>query len=471
MLNPRTFVRHRRAPPSTLAKSYYGGASSASLTLCRALQLYEIWRRIAWLALVLWLASAAGAYAAEKVSFINIDGAIGPATASYISRSIEEARTQNAQCLIIQLNTPGGLLDSTQKIVQSFLGSPVPIVVYVAPTGATATSAGCFITIAATVAAMAPATTIGAAHPVSIGGFPSGGEEKPDETMKQKLENFSVSYIETIAGKRQRNIEWAKSAVKDSASITADKALQLKVIDVIASDMSDLLQKLNGRVVDGKTLKTAGAEVSEIKMSPSEHVFQKLWRPEVMFILMLVAIYGIIGELTTPGAILPGVVGAIALILALYLAAILPVNVTGLVLIALALMLFIFDVYAPTHGVLTVGGIVAFLVGSLMLFNRGDPLFRLSLNYIIPATLITAAFFIFVIGKGLRAQRLPVKVGTETLIGKTVTVLTPINSRTGRVFVEGEYWNAVSDTPIEKDGQAEIAAVQGLTVKLKAKGT
>jgi len=317
---------------------------------------------------------------------------------------------------------------------------------------------------------MAPATTIGAAHPVSIGGFPSGGEEKTDETMKQKLENFSVSYIETIAGKRQRNVEWAKSAVKESASITAEKALQLKVIDLIASDISELLQKLNGRVVDGKILKTAGAEVSEIKMSASEHVFQKLWRPEVMFILMLIAIYGIIGEMTTPGAILPGVVGAIALVLALYLAAVLPVNVTGLVLIALALMLFIFDVYATTHGVLTVGGIIAFLLGSLMLFNRGDPLFRLSLNYIIPATLVTAAFFIFIIGKGLRAQLLPIKVGKETLIGKTVTALTPIDSRSGRIFVEGEYWNAISDTPIEKDEQAEIAAVQGLTVKVKTKG-
>jgi membrane-bound serine protease (ClpP class) len=425
----------------------------------------------AFMGLVLWLACAIAptAFAAEKVSLINIDGAIGPATASYIARSIEEAQSQNAQCLIIQLNTPGGLLDSTQRIVQSFLGSSVPIVVYVAPTGATATSAGCFITIAASVAAMAPATTIGAAHPVSIGGVP-GGEEKMDETMKQKLENFSVSYIETIAGKRQRNVEWAKSAVKESASITAEKALQLKVIDLIAPDISDLLQKLNGRVVDGKPLKTTGAEVSEIKMSASEHVFQRLWRPEVMFILMLIAIYGIIGELTTPGAILPGVVGAIALVLALYLAAILPVNVTGLVLIALALMLFIFDVYATTHGVLTVGGIIAFLIGSLMLFNRGDPLFRLSLNYIIPATLVTAAFFIFVIGKGLRAQLLPVKVGKETLIGKTVTALTPIDSRSGRIFVEGEYWNAVSDTPIEKGAQAEIAAVQGLTVKLLAKG-
>ncbi len=398
--------------------------------------------------LILWLVCAATPIAfgaAEKVCLIKIDGAIGPATASYISRSIDEAQTQNAQCLVIQLNTPGGLLDSTQKIVQSFLGSTVPVVVYVAPTGATATSAGCFITIAASVAAMAPATTIGAAHPVTIGGIPSGGEEKTDK----KLENFSVSYIETIAARRHRNVDWAKSAVRESASITAEKALELKVIDLIAVDLPELLKQLNGRVVDGKTLKTAGAEISEIKMSASERVFQKLWRPEVMFVLMLIAIYGIIGEVTTPGAILPGVVGAIALILALYMAAILPVNVTGLVLIALALMLFIFDVYAPTHGVLTVGGVISFLIGSLMLFNRADPLFRLSLNYIIPATLITAAFFIFVIGKGLRAQRLRVRVGAETLIGKTVTALTPIDLRRGRIFIEGEYWNAISDTPIE----------------------
>ena len=427
--------------------------------------------KMGFISVVVWLAWATApiTVAAEKVGLINIDGAIGPATASYVSRSIEAAREQHVQCLIIQLNTPGGLLDSTQKIVQSFLGSPVPVVVYVAPTGATATSAGCFITLAANVAAMAPATTIGAAHPVSIGGFGGGGEEKPDETMKQKLENFSVSYMETIAGKRQRNVEWAKSAVKESASITAEKAFQLKVIDLIATDMPDLLQKLNGRVVDSKPLKTAGAEVAEIRMSPAERVFQKLWRPEVMFILMLIAIYGIIGELSSPGAILPGVVGAIALILALYLAAILPVNVAGLVLIALAFALFIFDVYTPTHGVLTVGGIAAFLIGSLMLFNRADPLFRLSLGFIIPATLVTAAFFVFVIGKGLRAQLLPVKVGKETLIGRTVTALTPIDSRNGRIFVEGEYWNAISDAPIEKDEEAEITAVQELTIKLKRK--
>jgi len=420
--------------------------------------------------LALWLVCAATVVAVEKVSLIKIDGAIGPATASYISRSIDEARAQDAQCLVIQLNTPGGLLDSTQTIVQSFLGSTVPVVVYVAPTGATATSAGCFITIAASVAAMAPATTIGAAHPVTLGGNPTGGEQKPDDTMKQKLENFSVSYIEAIAARRHRNTDWAKSAVRESASISADKALELKVVDLIAVDLTELLKQLNGRVIDGKTLRTAGAEISEIKMSPSERVFQRLWRPEVMFVLMLIAIYGIIGELTTPGAILPGVVGVIALILALYLAAILPVNVTGLALIALALMLFIFDVYAPTHGVLTMGGVISFLIGSLMLFNRADPLFRLSLSYIIPATLVTAAFFVFVIGKGLRAQLMPVKAGAETMIGKTVATLTPIDSHGGRIFIEGEYWNAVSDRPIEKGEVVEIAAVQGLTLKVKTKG-
>jgi len=420
--------------------------------------------------LALWLVGAATVVAVEKISLIKIDGAIGPATASYISRSIDEARAQDAQCLIIQLNTPGGLLDSTQTIVQSFLGSTVPVVVYVAPTGATATSAGCFITIAASVAAMAPATTIGAAHPVTLGGNPTGGEQKPDDTMKQKLENFSVSYMEAIAARRHRNIDWAKSAVRESASISADKALELKVVDLIAVDLTELLKQLNGRVVDSKTLKTAGAEIVEIKMSAPERVFQRLWRPEVMFVLMLIAIYGIIGELTTPGAILPGVVGAIALILALYLAAILPVNVTGLALIALALMLFIFDVYAPTHGVLTMGGVISFLIGSLMLFNRADPLFRLSLSYIIPATLVTAAFFVFVIGKGLRAQLMPVKAGAETMIGKTVATLTPIDSRGGRIFVEGEYWNAVSDRPIEKGEVVEIASVQGLTLKVKTKG-
>ncbi len=419
--------------------------------------------------LVVWLVFAA-TVAAEKATLIKINGAIGPATASYIARAIDDTREQNAQCLVIQLNTPGGLLESTQTIVQSLLGATVPVVVYVAPTGATATSAGCFITLAASVAAMAPATTIGAAHPVMLGGMPGGDEKKPDDTMKQKIENFSVSYMEAIASRRHRNVEWAKSAVRESASISAEKAIELKVIDLIAPDLADLLKQINGREVDGRVLKTAGAQVTEIKMTAAERVFQRLWRPEVMFILMLIAIYGIIGEMTTPGAILPGVVGAIALILVLYLAAVLPVNVTGLALIGLAMALFIFDVFATTHGVLTAGGIISFLIGSLMLFNRADPLFHLSLGYIIPATVVTAAFFVFVIGKGLGAQRLPVKAGAETMIGRTVAALTPIDSHGGRVFIEGEHWNAISDKPVGEGLEVEIVAVEGLTLKVKPKG-
>jgi membrane-bound serine protease (ClpP class) len=418
----------------------------------------------------LWFTAFLACASGEKVCLIKINGVIGPATASYISRSIGEAQSQNAQCLIIQLNTPGGLLDSTQVIVQQLLASPVPVVVYVAPIGATATSAGCFITLAASVAAMAPATTIGAAHPVMIGGvIPSGDSQKPDDTMKQKLENFAVSYIEAIAAKRNRNVEWAKSAVRESASIPADKALELKVIEIIAKDLADLQQQLDGRLVEGKELKTTGAEVIEIATSASEQIFQLLWRPEVMFVLMLVAIYGIIGELSTPGAILPGVVGVIALVLVLYMAAILPINVTGLTLIGLAFALFVFDAFAPSHGVLTVSGIMAFLIGSLMLFDRGDPLFRLSLAYIIPATIMTALFFAFVLTKGLRAQSLPIKAGKETMLGKTVAAFTPIDAAGGKVFVEGEYWNAVSDTPVEQGKPVEISAVLGLTLKVRPK--
>jgi membrane-bound serine protease (ClpP class) len=404
-----------------------------------------------------------------KVCLSKVDGAIGPATASYIARSVDEAQAKGVQCLIIELNTPGGLLDSTRVIVQKLLGSTVPVVVYVAPTGATAASAGCFITLAANVAAMAPATTIGAAHPVTLGGLPSGDQSKPDQTMTQKLENFAVSYMEAIANRRNRNIEWAKSAVRESASITAEKALELKVVEIVARDLDDLLAQLNGRVVNGRPLETAAAQVVEIKTSVTEQLLQMFWRPEVMFVLMLIAIYGLIGEMTTPGAILPGVVGAMALILALYMAAILPVSVAGLLLIGLAVALFLIDVFAPTHGVLTGGGILAFFVGSLMLFDRRDPLFRLSLYYIIPSVILTSGFFLLIVGKGLQAQRLPVRVGKETMLGKFVQAITPIDASGGRVFVEGEYWTARSDHSIKQGETVRIVAIEGLTLKVVPK--
>ena len=309
------------------------------------------------------------------------------------------------------------MLDSTKDIVQKFYASPVPTVVYVSPSGASAGSAGAFITLAADVAAMAPTTSIGAAHPVSM--RHGRRREKTDDVMKKKMENYASTFIESIADRRHRNVEWAKSAVIDSAATTAEKALELNVIDLIADDLPDLLQQLDGRTVGDKTLNTANAEVFEIHMTARERFFQLLWRPEVMFVLMLIAIYGIIGELSNPGAILPGVVGAIALILALYMSAILPVNTAGLALIGLAVALFIVDVFAPTHGILTGGGIVSFFLGALMLFDRSDAAFKLSLAYIIPATVLTAAFFIFIVGAGLRAQFWPVQSGTETMLGKT----------------------------------------------------
>jgi len=403
---------------------------------------------------------------AGEVGVIRINGAIGPATAEYIGRAINVASARNYVCLIIELDTPGGLLESTKEIVQKFYASPVPTVVYVAPSGANAASAGCFITLAADIAAMAPHTSIGAAHPVTMGG---GGEEKTDEVMKRKLESYASSYIEAIAEKRGRNVAWAKDSVVKSESVTAEKALDLKVIDLIAPDVTDVLQQIDGREINGKAIKTAGATVANIPMTARERVFQLLWRPEVLLILMLAAIYGLIGELSSPGAILPGVVGAIALILALYMAAILPVNLAGLALIAVAIGLFIIDVFAPTHGVLTFGGIISFFLGALMLFSRGNPAFHLSLAYIIPATLLTAAFFLFVVGAGLRAQFLPVRAGKEAMIGEAAPALSRIDSANGKIFVEGEYWNAVSDVPVEPGQRVEIVEVNGLTLKVKPK--
>lgn len=414
-----------------------------------------------------WTAAAAGT--AEKVSVAHIDGPIGPATADYVARAIHEAESSGAECLVVQLDTPGGLLESTKRMVQSFYGSRVPVVVYVAPSGANATSAGCFLTLAADVAAMAPNTSIGAAHPIELGGG-NGSEEKSEGGIAaRKLENFAVSYIETIAARRGRNIEWARSAVRESASITSEQALGLKVIDLIATDLPDLQRKLDGRKVGDHVLQTSAARVESIPMLPRERVFQTLWRPEVMFLLMLIAIYGVIGELSNPGAVLPGVAGAIALVLALYMGSILPVSAAGLALIVLALALFVTDVFAPTHGALTAGGIISFFLGSLLLFEPAGPAFRLSLGMIVPGTLITAAFFVFVVGAGLRAQRLPHRAGREAMAGRTGPALTAIDADSGKVFVEGETWNARSETPIASGQQIEIVRVEGLTLRVKPK--
>ena len=402
---------------------------------------------------------------AEQVGLIRVDGAIGPATAAYISRALDRAAAEHYECLIIQLDTPGGLLESTKEIVGKLFQDEVPSVVYVAPAGAGAASAGTFITLAANVAAMAPDTTIGAAHPVSLG---VGSGEDTNSLMGRKLENYATSYIDTIASKRHHNVEWAESAVRESASITAAQALKLHVIDLIATNTPELLRQLEGRHEAGKVLRTAKAAVVEIPMTAGERVFQRLWRPEVMFVLMLVAIYGIIGELSNPGAVLPGVAGAVALVLALYMGSILPVNAAGVVLILLAVALFVIDVFAPTHGVLTAGGVIAFSLGSLLLFHH-EPGFSLPLTWIIPATILTALFFLFVIGAGLRAQLLPAKTGRESMTGRTATAVTAVDQNGGKVLFDGERWDAVAQAPVAPGAPAEIVGLEGLVLRVKPK--
>jgi membrane-bound serine protease (ClpP class) len=406
-------------------------------------------------------------HATSQVGLIKIDGAIGPGTSQYISRACEVSAARGDQCLIIQLDTPGGVLNSTIEIVQTFYNSKVPTVVYVAPAPAIAGSAGVFITMAADVAAMAPHTSIGAAHPVNIG--MSGGVEKVDDTMKTKMENAYGTMIETIAEKRHRNSEWAKAAVKESVVITSEVALRSNVVDLIAVDIPDLLNQIDGRKVGEKTLKTADAQVAEIPMTTREKFVLIFLRPEMMFVLMLIVMYGIMGELSNPGVILPGVAGAIALVLVLYMSSVLPVNWAGMALIGLAIAFFIADIYATTHGALTTGGIVSFFLGALLLFDRNDPAFRLSLGLIIPATIVTTLFFVFVVGAGLRAQMLPARTGTQTMIGQVVPALTRIDATSGKVFIEGETWNAVSETAVEKDQPVEIAGIEGLTLKVKPK--
>ena len=430
------------------------------------------WRLILLLGIVSLLSSSV--VRATQVGLIKINGAIGPGTASYIARAVDTAAEQHDECLIIQLDTPGGLLDSASQIVETFYASKVPIVVYVAPAPARAGSAGVFITMAANVAVMAPYTRIGAAHPVEIGA--SGDVEKTDDTMKQKIENDTVSFARSIAQKRHRNEDWAKSSVLDSASITAEEALKTNVIDFLAVDLNDLLKQLNGRHiadfngVNSVTLNTANASVVEIPMNYWENFSQVFLRPEVMFILMLMVIYGIIGELSSPGAILPGVVGAVALVLVLYMSAVLPVNVTGLVLIGLALLLFIADAFATTHGILTAGGIITFFLGSLMLFSHGGPGYHLSLSWIIPGTVVTALFFIFIVSKAVAAQQRPAYSGREAIAGKTAKVIARTDASGGKVFFEGETWNAVSPTAVEAGQSVEITGIEGLTLKVRAGG-
>ena len=388
---------------------------------------------------------------AQTVISMKVDGTINPASADFIHNGIEKAAREKAECIIIHLNTPGGLLKSTRVIVSDILESSVPVVVYVSPGGAHAGSAGVFITLAANISAMAPGTNIGAAHPVTL-------QNQMDSTMNEKATNDAAAFIRTIAEKRHHNVEWAENAVRKSFSYSETEALEDSAIDLIAKNETELLSKINGKVVElstgTKTLNTASATVIQHKMSVWEKILDIISDPNIAYILFLLGLYGLMFELYNPGAILPGIVGVIALILALYSMHTLPINYAGVALIIFAVILFLLEIKIVSHGLLAIGGVISLLLGSMMLIRSDSSLemAKISRGVIIGATIVSALFFLFVVGFGIRAQRRKVVTGKEGLIGgvgEVVETLSPL----GTIRVHGEIWNAESLSGIIDKGE------------------
>ncbi len=394
----------------------------------------------------------------RPVLVIQVEGVIGPSSADYITSAIKQADRELAQALVIELDTPGGLDLSMRSIIKEMLAAERPIVVYVSPSGARAASAGAFITLAAHVAAMAPGTNIGAAHPVNMGG-------QMDKEMNKKVTNDAAAYIRTIAVKRGRNVEWAEDAVRKSVSATEKEALKLKVIDLVAENLDDLLATLDGRTLTtarGKVvLHTQGVEVKRIDMGLRDKVLKVISDPTIAYILLMLGLAGLYFELSTPGAILPGILGGICLILAFYAFQTLPINYAGLLLILLAIILFIAEVKVASHGLLAAGGIAAMILGSMMLIKRSVPFLRISMTAILLTTGATAAFFVFIVTMALKAQRRKTTTGVEGLIGQIGTARTPLRPE-GRIFVGGELWSARCEEGAEPGEKVRVRAVSGL---------
>ena len=396
---------------------------------------------------------------AQKVLSITLDGSINPAAASYIERGIKKAEKENAQCLILNLNTPGGLLKSTRVIVGAIMDAKIPVVVYVNPPGAHAGSAGVFITMAAHVAAMAPATNIGAAHPVA------GGGAQMDSTMNRKTTNDAVAFIRTIAEKRNRNAEWAEQAVRQSESITGIIAVQKNVVDLVATSTKELLKELDGRTIQLSrttvTMKTASASVEGVEMTLGEKLLNILSDPNLAYILLMIGFYGILFELYNPGAIFPGVAGVIGLILGLYALHALPVNYAGLALIIFGIVLLILEIKITSYGLLTLGGVASLVLGSLMLIKEDPtfPLMKISLTLILSTVGLTVLFFLFILGAGMKAQQAKPVTGMEGFIGETGVVLNDLNP-VGSVRVHGEIWEASAKSDEKIEAGALIRVVE-----------
>jgi membrane-bound serine protease (ClpP class) len=410
-------------------------------------------------------------FADNFVYVIKVEGTINPATAEYISSSIKKAMEEGAECLVIELDTPGGLLESTRSIVKSILSAEIPVVVFVYPSGARAGSAGVFITLSAHIAVMAPGTNIGAAHPVGIGGM--GDTSK---VMEQKITNDAAAFVRTIAEKRNRNVKWAERAVRESISSTETEALKDSVIDLIAKDLKDLLDKIDGRKVkinsEEKILRTKDAKVKFVEMNWREKLLALISDPNIAYILLLLGIYGILFELYNPGAIFPGVIGAICLILAFYSLQALPINYAGLALIVLGIILLLLEIKIVSHGLLTIGGAISLLLGSIMLINSPFELMQISLTVIITAVALTVLFFLFAIGMALKAQRRKPTTGKEALVGERGIALTKFKPAsngwaTGQVRVHGEIWKAISQDAINPNEEIVVRGVEGLTLKVE----
>ena len=407
--------------------------------------------------------------AGQTVVSIKINGPINPVTADFINQAIENANTKKATCLLIHLNTPGGLLQSTREIVTALLESPVPIIVYVSPEGAHAGSAGVFITMAAHIAAMAEATNIGAAHPVSMGGA-------MDSIMSEKVTNDAAAFIRSIAAKRNRNLEWAEDAVRKSVSISAGEAILKKVVDLMAFSDKDLLNQVDGKQIKLNsgvvTLHTKNATIETFKMSAIDKLFNILSDPNIAYLMMMLGFFGVLFELFNPGAILPGIIGVIALIMAFYAMRTLPVNYAGLALIIFGVLLLLLEIKIISHGMLAIGGIAALLLGSMMLIKASSPLELAAIsNWLIFATTAVAALlFLFVIGAGIKAQKRKPVTGIEAMTGLKGITLDALEPE-GRVIVQGETWNASSISGnISKGETVRVNAIKKFTLYVEKVG-